>query len=458
MNTSVIQSLTLFLSITLSACSSGSSGDGKASGTDSLANVLEESLFSELLELWYPRNIDSVNGGYISGLNRDFTPVERPQRKVLVQQARHVWATSFIYEHYPEREEYLKYAGHGFRFLKDRMWDSEFGGFYTAVEHDGTPATGGMSSGKRIYGQAFAVYCLSQYYRVSKDPDALGLAREAFIWMEEHAHDPRFGGYFEVLGRDGYPLEQTDGTGGGQRGEFGTGMKDYNSSIHLMEAFTELYSVWPDSLVRTRLEEMFFLVRDTFIHPSGYLQLYFHPDWTLVTDEEMAEQAGEGGFFTNHVTYGHDVETAYLLLETARVLGRGEDEKTHVIAKKLVDHALASGWDQRNGGFFDEGKYTDDSISIINSHKAWWAQIEGLNALLLMYTLYPDDPNDYYGKFLKMWAHIDTYLIDKEFGGWYNSSLDTYPDNQEQSKSHMWKTTYHNSRGLVHCIEMLRSR
>jgi mannobiose 2-epimerase len=74
-----------------------------------------------------------------------------------------------------------------------------------------------------------------------------------------------------------------------------------------------------------------------------------------------------------------------------------------------------------------------------------------------MHTLYPDDPEDYYGKFLKMWEHIDHFLIDKEYGGWFNSSTDTYPENVDQAKSHIWKTTYHNSRAMVHCIEMLRS-
>ena len=74
----------------------------------------------------------------------------------------------------------------------------------------------------------------------------------------------------------------------------------------------------------------------------------------------------------------------------------------------------------------------------------------------MMHQLYPEDPNDYYGKFLKSWEHIDNSLIDKEFGGWYNYALDTYPENEQQRKSHVWKTTYHNTRGMIRCIKMLR--
>jgi mannobiose 2-epimerase len=74
----------------------------------------------------------------------------------------------------------------------------------------------------------------------------------------------------------------------------------------------------------------------------------------------------------------------------------------------------------------------------------------------MMYLLYPEDPNDYYGKFLKSWNHIDTYLVDKEYGGWFNHGLDTNPESMKRLKSHIWKTTYHNARGMIRCIMGLR--
>jgi mannobiose 2-epimerase len=450
----------------MQACKSGKTGEKDEFVINptlvdqmALADRLEESLFKYILEPWYPLVIDTVNGGYHSTYARDWSPVEGAAERALVQQARHVWATSMIYENYPERREYLDYAAGGFRFLRDAMWDKEFGGFYAYCTPEGAPVEKSISQ-KKIYGQAFAVYGLSQYYRISNDPEAIDLAKEEFLWMEEHAHDRQYGGYFEALMRDGSP-EPAREQGGGPGGFSDAGIKDYNSSIHLMEALTELYGIWPDSLVRARLEEMFYLIRDTFVHPDGYLLLYFEPDWTHVTGEspeEGSQTAGapEAGWFLNHFTYGHDVETAYLLLETAHALGWGEDEKTHHLAKQLVDHSLASGWDSIAGGFFDAGVAGEDGIRIVNNHKSWWGQVEGMNALLLMHTLYPDDPHDYYGKFLKSWEHIDTYLIDKTYGGWYNNALDTWPENIDQPKSHIWKTTYHNARGLVNCIHMLR--
>jgi len=450
-------SIVIITQFILAACDGGNSSGNRTELVMPeqilLADELENSLFDFIIDPWYPLIIDSINGGYISEFEQDWTMAESSQRKALVQQARHVWATSFIYEFYPERKELLDYAAHGFRFLRDAMWDKEFGGFHAYCAKEGHPEARSVDD-KRIYGQAFAIYGLSQYYRMSNDQEALELAKKAFLWIEEGGHDQDHGGYFEFLRRDGTPVNADD-TSTGVPGSSARGTKDYNSSIHLMEAFCELYKVWPDNLVRTRLEEMLTLIRDTFVHPDGYLRLYFYPDWKLVTEQATDESSEGNSWFTEHFTYGHDVETAYLLLETAYVLGRGEDEKTHQIAKRLVDHSLESGWDTVTGGFFDAGKMIEGKITITNDRKSWWGLVEGMNALLMMYQLYPEDPNDYYGKFLKSWEHIDNYLIDKEYGGWYNYALDTHPENKQQRKSHIWKTTYHNTRGMIRCIKML---
>jgi cellobiose epimerase len=461
MTTKCIQKLfglILVITISMSSCrqvtNKTSVNPVEQSDQVALADQLEESLFDDILNIWYPLNIDSLYGGYFSEFKRDWTPGEGSGEKALVQQARHVWTTSRVFEAYPEKKEYLAYATHGFHFLRDRMWDQECGGFHAYCTKEGEPVERSIND-KRIYGQAFAIYGLSQYYRMSKNKEALRLAKKAFLWMEEHAHGVQNGGYFEMLHRDGSPVLPEDPGEGPDN--FGAGLKDYNSSIHIMEALTELYLVWPDELVRRRLEEMFILIRDTFVHPDGYLRLYFQADWTLVTSNPVREESQPESWFLNHFTYGHDVETAYLLLETAHVLGIGEDEKTHLLAKQLVDHSLAYGWDTINGGFFDAGVADEEGIRIVNDHKSWWGQVEGMNALLLMHTLYPGDPNDYYGKFLKSWEHIDTYLIDKTYGGWYNNATDTYPATIDQLKSHIWKTTYHNTRGLLNCIRMLRS-
>ncbi|HYW97340.1 MAG TPA: AGE family epimerase/isomerase [Bacteroidales bacterium] len=419
------------------------------------ATNLENSLFKNIVNAWYPRCLDTLYGGYTPNFEYDWNISPGPQNKFLVQQARHLWTLSFLYENYPDSGRFLDYAAHGFRFIRDHLRDTLFGGFYYECNRDGSPRQQSISF-KRIYGEAFAIKGLALYYKVSGDPQALALAKSTFRWMDDNARDRQYGGYFQVLKRDGTPVEHGKDKDGGDGDGPLTGLKEFNSSLHLLEAFTELYSVWPDETLRSRFNEMYLLFRDTFIDPKGYLRLYFYPDWTLVPAPVM-DSLSEGNYwYTQHITYGHDVETAYLLEEAGEALGIKSDDKAKLLGKKLVDHALAHGWDNEKGGFYYVGYEYGDSTRIHVPYKAWWVEAEGLNALLMMSRLYPDDPAHYYDKFVQLWLYTDKYLIDHQYGGWYNWGLDNNPGNRTDKKSHNWKATYHNVRAMENCVMMQR--
>jgi mannobiose 2-epimerase len=162
--------------------------------------------------------------------------------------------------------------------------------------------------------------------------------------------------------------------------------------------------------------------------------------------------------YLNHVSFGHDVETAYLMLEASHVLGLKNDTRTLAVAKKMVDHCLQNGWDNELGGFYDEGYYFKGSskISIIKNSKNWWAQAEGLNTLLLMADKFPNDKMPYYDYFKRMWSYIETYIIDHTYGDWYEEGLDKEPERKTALKGHVWKAAYHQSRSLFNCVRQLR--
>ncbi|MFH6603170.1 AGE family epimerase/isomerase [Maribacter algicola] len=376
---------------------------------------------------------------------------------MLVSQARHVWTASTLAIFYQDRK-YEQIAKHGFQFLKDRMWDQENGGFHTLFGIDGDSLKL-LSTGKSTYGNSFAIYALSTYYKVSKDTIALDLAKKTFQWLEEHARDPEYKGYFDVLKMDGswmLDLKQNDKN---YDNFIRKDWKDQNSSIHLMESFTALYEVWPDPLVKKRLEELLLLIRDTITTEKGYLTLHLQRDWTPVSLSDSSETYRKQHFYLDHVSFGHDVETAFLLLEASRVLERENDSTTMIKAKKMVDHALDWGWDRKKGGFYEGGYYwgmTGDR-TIEDNEKVWWTQAEGLNSLLLMSKIYPKE-NRYYELFKKQWQYIDTYLIDHEFGGWYDAGLDTSPQAKNRAKAQIWKANYHDGRSLINAIKMLEDR
>ena len=134
-------------------------------------------------------------------------------------------------------------------------------------------------------------------------------------------------------------------------------------------------------------------------------------------------------FEFDHVSFGHDVETAYLMLEASEALGIKNDSTTLRIAKKMVDHALRFGWDKERGGLFDGGYYYpgEKNATIVRNTKEWWSQVEALNSFLMMSEIFPQDAQQYYKKFCIQWNYCKNYVIDHEYGGWYWGGTDIVP-------------------------------
>ncbi len=440
-----------FVVILLLYAAAFSQGEKKASRL-SIAKQIENSIKTELLNRWYPKNTDSLYGGFITTYTYNFKP-SGEQDKFIVTQARHTWTTAKASELYPKNADYLKCSEHGFKFLRDVMWDKTYGGFYNLVDREGNVKNSSRVA-KDAYGNAFGIYALAAYYHASKDPEALSFAKRAFLWLDKHAHDPIQKGYFQHLNRHGSPIKRDPTVASTSD----LGYKDQNSSIHLLEAFTELYTIWPDPLLRHRLQEMLYLIRDKITTEKGYLTLFFKPDWTPVSFKDSSEAVILQHRNLDHVSFGHDVETAYLMLEASHVLGLKDDKRTLSIAKKMVDHALRNGWDESMGGFYDEGYYFKgaDTIEIIRNSKNWWAQAEGMNTLLMMADLFPNDPMHYYSKFIQLWTYINSYLIDHQYGDWYEGGLDKQPEKRTALKGHIWKATYHQFRAMMNCVKRLR--
>lgn len=418
-----------------------------------IADEMEKSMRAELLDKWYPQSVDTVYGGFLSTFTFDFKPTGS-QDKMIVTQARHVWSNAKASDWYPDVSYFKSDAQHGFLFLRDMMWDKKNGGFYTLVNRQGQPKIDPLAP-KNAYGNAFGIYALAAYYKASGDTAALNLAKKAFMWLENHSHDKIYKGYYQHLAADGTPIRRTATVSSMSD----LGYKDQNSSIHLLEAFTELYAVWKDELVRERLQEMLFLIRDVITSKKGYLILFLRPDWKPVSFRDSSENSILKHRNLDHVSFGHDVETAYLMLEASEALGIKNDATTMTVAKRMVDHALNNGWDNDLGGFYDEGYYFKNKkgITIIKDSKNWWAQAEGLNTLSMMANYFPDDSLHYFEKFKKLWNYTQTYLIDHVYGDWYEEGLDKEPERKTAFKGHIWKATYHQFRSLMNCIKRLRA-
>ena len=404
------------------------------------ADEVEGVLRRDVLDVWFPRTVDNEHGGFHSDFGRDWKPEAQSGGKFSVFQGRMTWIAAQVAMRRPGmKDRFLPIAQHGVEYLNNTLWDKQYGGFYWGLDDNGQISPF-YTDGKHLYGISFGLYGVAAAYGASKDPKALKLAQKTFHWVDEHAHDARNGGYFEWLTRDGKVVEGNRDAvtlQGVPVSSFPIGYKSMNTHIHLLESFTQLYEVWKDDTLRKRLEELLAVIRDKVCMQPGVMSLYFTNDWRP---------------FPDHDSYGHDIETAYLMLEAEDVLGRGHDPKTEHMAKLLVDHALANGWDETYGGFYQDGTTFGKPESRL---KDWWVQMEGLNSLLLMHEKYGSRTDVYFKAFQLQWHFIKTYQIDSEFHGVYLTvAADGKP--VDPSKGRIWKAAYHDGRAFLNVSDRLR--
>ena len=406
-----------------------------------IAVEIKSNFETHIRDPWFPRSVDLTSGGgFHQEYSENWTPLQpgRGEKSIVYQSRLTYLAAQIAGGKTVKSSEFAGYASHGIDFLQNVLWDKQEGGFYWAVDAEGKPETDRKTE-KHAYGISFGIYAAAEVARVTKDEKALTLAKKGFLWLDKHAHDHKNGGYYEALRRDGTPLlSPPSPTVTGDPIGTHYGYKSMNTHIHLLEAFTSLYAVWHDESVRKRLEEVFLLVRDKIAVEPGCLNLFFTPDWRAIPD---------------HDSFGHDVETAFLLEEAAIALGKPHEVRTEKVSRSLVDHALAYGWDEVNGGFYDAGTAFGKPV---DTAKVWWTQAEGLNALLQMHLRYKNQTQVYGTAFVRQWAFIRDKQTDAVNRGWITRLTATgEPDGANQNKSDAWKEPYHQGRAALHVLENL---
>lgn len=400
------------------------------------------------LQTWYPAIIDTVDGGYYTNFEYDWTRSGR-QPKMLVTQARGLWTAARAANNFSDNEEYIEAAEHGFEFLTGQMWDEENGGFFNEFRDGGVVRS---TPYKMAYANAFALYAFAEYAKLNPTDEALMWVERTFDWLEEFSHDPQHGGYHNLILSD--ELRERYREDPEAVRSMGWGRPDWkgqNTNIHVLEALSAAYKVLPLPKVQDRLSEMISLIRDTFVTPEGHLTLYFTADWDPIDHSDSSRSYILENQQYDHISFGHDIETAYLLIDASESLNNEVDEKTLRVAKRLVDHTLVHGFDDDYHGVLYSGYRFDEEgeVEILNRSKSWWAQFEGWHTLALMYSFFPDE-EEYAIAFRKMWDYMQEYIFDHEYGGVYNNGIDEDPDNRHDRKAHEWKGPYHDGRALMY--------
>ncbi len=399
-----------------------------------IADEVEANLQREILDKFFPVAADEKGGGFFENFALDWTRQPGDARSI-VYQSRLTWTSAQAARRFPTKAGmYLAMTRRGAAFLTDHIWDKQGGGFFWTIGPGRDPA----NAMKQMYGHAFGIYALAASYEATKDPATLEMAKKAFLWMENHAHDPEHLGYFENIGPDGKPASTAQGNAVGAA----AGQKSMNTSIHILEALTGLYQVWPDPLVKQRVQEMIDVCRTKFYSEPGYLIQFMSTDWKPTVSPD---------------SFGHDVEAGFLMVEAAEALGQGTDERNWTAARRLVDHALQYGWDNERGGLYDSGKIDSQGVVTgdLRTEKIWWVQAEHLNALLLQHERVGKETSRYWDAFVKEWDWIRKSQVDPVHGGWWPTvRADGTP--ASGAKADMWTECYHQARAMLVVSEKLR--
>lgn len=407
-------------------------GNKEISNLRSVRTELLDNLKREVLDCWFPRCLDKKNGGYHQYYDYAWRPLSKQLSRGIVGQARLLWTASTAASFLKDDATLRKCARHGFRYLDKVVWDRKYGGWYWSFDDSGKPA-GRHGDEKHAYGMSFGIYACSAYYKLSGDNEALALAKKAFLLLDAKAHDAERGGYYESFTRDwrkriSSPTEKL----GCPVGNW-AGVKSMNTHIHLMESFTALYEIWPDPTLRKRLIELLALITTKMYSECGAFCQYFDPDWHPYPAAE---------------SFGHEVETTYLIFETMRVLGV-KDASVEAKAKRLTDHAIRYALDGKKAGLCDLG---DAFGALFKKEKIFWNQAEYLNSLSCLALRYPKDDRRYAWKFVSQWRFIQENMIDKRHGGWFCIAGSDYAN---LNKGSFWFTSYHIGRALMNSYRNL---
>ncbi|MDW7980536.1 MAG: AGE family epimerase/isomerase [Verrucomicrobiales bacterium] len=380
-------------------------------------------LYSHILPFWCGPALNAVHGGWMPWLSNNLQPdFSKPQGLIL--NARLLWTFSAVYLARPE-PMHRRMAERAFEIVLGKFWDNEHGGAVWRLDNQWRV----LDDSKKTYGQAFCIYALAEYHRAFGSELARARAIELFELLETYAHDPVNGGYVEVCARN-----WTEAGPGARLSEKDMPeRKSMNCHLHVLEAFTNLYRIWPDRRVAARLRELVELFETRILDRSTFhLRHFFNDAWEARSDT---------------YTFGHDIEASWLLCEAADTLAEPQlFGSVRPLALRMAETTLDEGVDT-DGGLVYEGR----AGRIVDSGKEWWPQAEAVVGFINAYQISGDE--QYLGAALRVWEFIEGKVVDRVHGEWYwRIGPDGKPDNTLPKVSE-WKDPYHAVRA---CLEVLR--
>lgn len=371
---------------------------------------------------WWMNSALDPNGGFVGRIDHDqqIYP-EAPKGAVL--NARILWSFSAGYNSFGNAE-YLEHAHRAFHYICNHFVDAEYGGVYWTVDAAGQP----LNTRKQVYAISFSIYALAEYFRATGSNRAEMMAIQLYRELEEHSFDSQRTGYFEAFNRD---WSQIDDLRLSEKDA--NEKKTMNTHLHILEAYTNLYKSWKDEGLRKQILSLIDNFKNYIICQNNYhLKLFMDEDWKVKSST---------------VSFGHDIEASWLLLEAAEVT---EDPQVIQSIKDItvrMAYSSLKGID-KDGGMFHE--FDPDSGHILRE-KHWWVQSEAMIGFFNAWQISKDER--FLHESLRVWDYVKAYLLDASHGEWVWGRDEHGEVMKTEDKAGMWKCPYHNSRA---CLELIK--
>ena len=391
------------------------------SSLQELRAEMRAELIRDILPFWMERASDRRNGGIIGFIEENGT-ADPTAPKGSILHARVLWTFSAACRHLGD-EAYRHAANRAAVYFSAHFIDPTFGGVFWMIDAGGRP----LDDRKHVYAQAFAIYALAEHFRATADERSLRSAIAIYRLVEAHAYDAEHVGYEECFGRAWTPLDDV------RLSEYDLNeRRSMNTHLHLLEAYTTLYGVWPDARLATQLRTLVELTMDRIIAPGGdHVVNFFAVDWQPRSSK---------------MSFGHDIETSWLLVDGAAALGDPALlERAQAAAGRLARAVLERAVDSEHGGVFYErsGEHLD-------TDKEWWPQTEAIVGFLAAYQATGDET--YLRAVLSTWRFVERHLIDRQHGEWYRRVSRSGDESRGGEKVGPWKCPYHGGRA---CLEVI---
>ena len=393
--------------------------------------LLKKEVLSEhenILKFWENYTIDEENGGFIGQIDSDMAKQPKSDKGVILN-ARILWAFSAGYRA-TKKLEYLKLATRACNYLIDKFYDHENDGVYFMIDYKGKPTV----DRNQVIAVAFVTYGFSEYYRATKNEEALEYALKLFNSLETYALDRKLNGYFDAFSKEWEMLEDMRMYPGDKNAT-----KTMNTNFHIMVAYANIYREYKDNKIKRSLKNLIEVLLEKIVDKKrGSCNLFFSTNWDIVPSND---------------NYGLDIEASWLIWDAVQVLGDKKlIEEVKPLVIKIVEHCLKYGYDQ-DGGMMNEG---NDNEGVLNTYKSWWVQAESVIAFINAYQI--TNESKYLANALLTWDFIKKYVIDHKNGEWFGTvSKDEHEINMEESKIGPWKCPYHNSRMGLQIAERIDS-